>query len=52
MKKLGFLTAIMAFGLVMTFTECRKKRTDPCELKECADNEKCVDGKCVKIRKP
>ena len=51
MKKITLLTAILAFGILLTMTNCRKKKIDPCDRVECDRGEKCVKGKCVPIRK-
>ena len=52
MKKLGYIGAILLLGVTLSLTTCKKKRMDPCESVECEVGEKCVNGKCVPIRKP
>ena len=51
MKKLGILSAIAVFGTILLFTDCRKKRIDPCEGIRCEEGQKCVEGKCVDIER-
>ena len=51
MKKFGYLSAILAVGLVLTLTDCKKKKIDPCEGIVCEEGEKCVDGKCIEIKR-
>ena len=51
MKKLGIVAVLLSIGLVVVLTQCRKPPIDPCENVVCEPYEKCVNGKCVPIRK-
>ncbi len=53
MKKLSLVVFLSVFGLgiLSTTTSCRKKPVDPCEGVRCDEGYKCVEGKCVEIRR-
>jgi len=50
MKKITSLVALLAFGVVLAFTNCRKPPPidkGPCENVICDEGYVCVDGVCV-----
>jgi len=52
MKKLALIVFLSLFGMtIISTTACRKKPTNPCEGIRCDEGYKCVEGKCVEIRK-